>query len=264
MSRFTLGKYRDNVMRMFWKCGPDMASRKRNFLCDRYFFRSFPTDWPPCHGHSHHEWKFSTAKSNPEEVRTKKRKRAPPCKREHVTIRSHRGPRRDSIRWFPSPNSAAGALADPTLQSFPGNDCHYRAREGERERVDEPSRGIGLHCDCVSVWSHWPTNCDYGRVCSSTDAGDLHRRGWWWLSNSPFLDDLHLIGIDRNRGLRLLSRKYFSGRDSSRWRLCLSIFAAREEKIEPVLRFLRSTGGKFWLKSRELILAKCYQCGCSL
>lgn len=106
--------------------------------------------------------KFSAAKSDSEEVRTKKRKRAPPCKREHVTIHSHRGPKRDSIRWFPSPNSAAGALADPTLQSFPGNDCHYRVREGERERVDERSRGIGLHCDCVSVWSHWPTNCDYG------------------------------------------------------------------------------------------------------
>ncbi|KOC65592.1 hypothetical protein WH47_00562 [Habropoda laboriosa] len=45
---------------------------------------------------------------------------------------------------------AAGALAGPTLQSFP--------------RVDERGRGIGLHCDCVSVWSHWPTNCDYGRV----------------------------------------------------------------------------------------------------
>lgn len=174
--------------------------------------------------------KFSTAKSNPEEMRAKKRKRAPPCKREHVTIRSHRGPRRDSIRWFPSPNSAAGALADPTLQSFPGNDCHYRAREGERERVDEPSRGIGLHCDCVSVWSHWPTNCDYGRVCSSTDADDLHRRGWWRLSNSPFLDDLHLIGTDRNRELRLLSRKYFLGRDSGRWRLCLSIFVACEKR----------------------------------
>jgi hypothetical protein len=120
--------------------------------------------------------------------------RSVPCKREHVTIRSHRGPKRDSIRWFPSPNSAAGALADPTLQSFPGNDCHYRAREGERERVDERSRGIGLHCDCVSVWSHWPTNCDYGRVCPSTDGSDLHRRGWWRPSNSPFSDDLRLVG----------------------------------------------------------------------
>ncbi|KYQ52915.1 hypothetical protein ALC60_07993, partial [Trachymyrmex zeteki] len=27
----------------------------------------------------------------------------------------------------------------------------------------------------------------------------------------PFLDDLYLIGINRNRGLRLLSRKYFQG-----------------------------------------------------
>lgn len=97
--------------------------------------------------------------------------------REHVTIRSHRGPRRDSIRWFPSPNSTAGALVDPTLQSFPGNDCHYRAREGERERVDERSRGIGLYCDCVPVWSHWPTNCDYGDGPGWID--DLYRRGWW-------------------------------------------------------------------------------------
>lgn len=114
----------------------------------------------------------------------KKRKRALSCKQEHVTICSHRGPRRDSIRWFPSPNSAAGALAVPTLQSFPGNDCHYRAREGERERVDERSRGIGLHCDCVSVWSHWPTNCDYGRVCPSTDDAATCT-GWWRLSNIP-------------------------------------------------------------------------------
>lgn len=186
MSRFTLEKYRDNVMWMFRKWSryappPLLSPRKYNFLTAIFSVRSRLTAMSLTP-----RGKFSTAKSNPEEVRAKKRKRAPSCKLEHVTIRSHRGPRRDSIRWFPSPNSAAGALADPTLQSFPGNDCHYRAREGERERVDEPSRGIGLHCDCVSVWSHWPTNCDYGRVCSSTDAGDLHRRGWWWLSNFPF------------------------------------------------------------------------------
>lgn len=108
---------------------------------------------------------LSTAESNSR--RRRRGNAALPRGQEHVTIRSHRGPRRDSIRWFPSPNSAAGALAVPTLQSFPGNDCHYRAREGERERVDERSRGIGLHCDCVSVWSHWPTNCDHGRVCPS-------------------------------------------------------------------------------------------------
>lgn len=151
-----------------------------NFLPTATFFVFAPTDWPPCLGYSHHE------ESSPPQNRTrmKKRKRALPCKQEHVTIRSHRGPRRDSIRWFPSPNSAAGALAVPTLQSFPGNDCHYRAREGERERVDERSRGIGLHCDCVSVWSHWPTNCDYGRVCPSTDDAATCT-GWWRLSNIP-------------------------------------------------------------------------------
>lgn len=146
------------------KCGPDIV-----FVT---FFRSLLFLFSPrlsgrhVSGASHHE-ESSPPQNRAEEVRAKKRKRALPCQ-EHVTIRSHRGPRRDSIRWFPSPNSTAGALAASTLQSFPGNDCHYRAREGERERVDERGKGIGLHCDCVSVWSHWPTNCDYERVCPST------------------------------------------------------------------------------------------------
>lgn len=131
------------------------------------FFHSARFDRPPSWSLASRE-RLPVAISSDEKARTRKRKRALP-RQEHVTIRSHRGPRRDSIRWFPSPNSAAGALADPTLQSFPGNDCHYRAREGERERVDERGRGIGLHCDCVSVWSHWPTNCDYERVCPSVD-----------------------------------------------------------------------------------------------
>lgn len=52
-------------------------------------------------------------------------------RREHVTNRSHRGPRRDSIRWFPSPNSGWRA-GGPDAAIIPRNDCHYREREGER------------------------------------------------------------------------------------------------------------------------------------
>lgn len=180
MSRFTFGKryiaiYRYSAVR---RAGvPEVRPRYGidNFLPTGIVFRFFP-NWATAPSRS----LTPPQESSPPQNRTRrkrgreKRKRALfRAMREHVTIRSHRGPRRDSIRWFPSPNSAAGALADPTLQSFPGNDCHYRAREGERERVDERSRGIGLHCDCVSVWSHWPTNCDYGRVCPSTDAAAI-------------------------------------------------------------------------------------------
>lgn len=53
------------------------------------------------------------------------------ARREHVTNRSHRGPRRDSIRWFPSPNSGWRA-GGPDAAIIPRNDCHYREREGER------------------------------------------------------------------------------------------------------------------------------------
>lgn len=48
-----------------------------------------------------------------------------------MTNRSHRGPRRDSIRWFPSPNSGWRA-GGPDAAIIPRNDCHYREREGER------------------------------------------------------------------------------------------------------------------------------------
>ena len=93
--------------------------------------------------------------------------------------------RSDSIRWLPSPNRPRRQRrsgADQARCNHSGNDCHYREQEGERAseraRLNE-TRGttkpttclglnrwrrthrIGLHCDCVSAWSHWPTNFNH-------------------------------------------------------------------------------------------------------
>lgn len=71
------------------------------------------------------KWDFSLT------ISSRRRGNTLGARREHVTNRSHRGPRRDSIRWFPSPNSGWRA-GGPDAAIIPRNDCHYREREGER------------------------------------------------------------------------------------------------------------------------------------